>query len=82
MHKSSNKVKLLKIINELAATLEVRYSVSIPELNKLENIIINENMNDNIQEVFGFAYRRIQEIGIYDEDIDNLFQEMYQYLLN
>ncbi|WP_201587766.1 hypothetical protein [Psychrobacter jeotgali] len=73
-----NELEVIKILGELKFLFKLNHNVIIPELDKLENITKNKNYeNSNIERIFGFAFRRVQEIGIYDEDIDKLFNELH-----
>lgn len=73
-----NELETIRILGELNFLFKVNHNVLIPELDKLENIVKSKNYdNSNIERVFGFAFRRVQEIGIYDEDIDKLFEELH-----
>ncbi len=77
-----NEVKVLELLNELKLVLETRHDVSIPELDKLENIVKDKNYTEsNIDKNFSSAFRRVQEIGIYDENVDGLFRELYDLTL-
>ena len=72
-----NELEAIRILGELNFLFKVNHSVLIPELDKLENIVKSKNYdNSNLERIFGFAFRRVQEIGIYDEDIDELFKEL------
>ena len=72
-----NELEAIRILGELNFLFKVNHNVLIPELDKLENIVKSKNYdNSNIERIFGFAFRRVQEIGIYDEDIDKLFKEL------
>ena len=72
-----NELKAIRILGELNFLFKVNHNVLIPELDKLENIVKSKNYdNSNLERIFGFAFRRVQEIGIYDEDIDELFKEL------
>ncbi|MGE6474934.1 hypothetical protein [Psychrobacter sp. NPDC078631] len=70
-----NELEAIRILGELNFLFKVNHNVLIPELDKLENIVKSKNY-DNSNLDFGFAFRRVQEIGIYDEDIDELFKEL------
>lgn len=73
-----NEVQILELLGELKLLLRVNYDISIPELDKLENIVKNKNYeSSNTEKHFGLAFRRLQEIGIYDEDVDRLFRNIY-----
>ena len=72
-----NELEAIRILGELNFLFKVNHNVLIPELDKLENIVKSKNYdNSNIERIFGFAFRRVQEIGIYDENIDKLFKEL------
>lgn len=72
-----NELEAIRILGELKFLFKVNHNVLIPELDKLENIVKSKNYdNSNIESIFDFAFRRVQEIGIYDEDIDKLFNEL------
>lgn len=72
-----NELEAIRILGELNFLFKVNHNVLIPELDKLENIVKSKNYdNSNLERIFGFAFRRVQEIGIYDEDIDELFKEL------
>lgn len=77
-----NEVKVLELLNELKLVLEIRHDVTIPELDKLENIVKDKNYaKSNVDKNFSSAFRRVQEIGIYDENVDRLFKELYNLTL-
>ncbi len=68
----------IELLDELRLLLKAKHNVSIPELDKLKNIIQDENyQNSNIDRILYFSYRRIQEIGIYDEDVDAIFESLF-----
>lgn len=72
-----NELEAIRILGELNFLFKINHNVLIPELDKLENIVKSKNYdNSNIERLFSFAFRRVQEIGIYDEDIDKLFKEL------
>ena len=72
-----NELEAIRILGELNFLFKVNHNVLIPELDKLENIVKSKNYdNSNIERIFGFAFRQVQEIGIYDKDIDKLFKEL------
>ena len=72
-----NELEAIRILGELNFLFKVNHNVLIPELGKLGNIVKSKNYNNsNLEKTFGFAFRRVQEIGIYDEDIDKLFKEL------
>lgn len=76
----SNELELLKLLNELKLALKVNHNVSIHELDKLENIVKDKNyVKSNFERNFNSAFRRVQEIGIYDENVDRLFKELYYF---
>lgn len=73
-----NKLKVLDLLNDLKLVLKVNHNVSIYELDKLENIVKDKNyVKSNFEKNFNSAFRRVQEIGIYDENVDRLFKELY-----
>ena len=77
-----NEVKVLESLNELKLILEIRHDVTIAELDKLENIVKDKNYaKSNFDKNFSSAFRRVQEIGIYDENVDRLFKELYNLTL-
>jgi len=75
-----NELKVLELLNELKLALMVNHDVSIHELDKLENIVKDKNyVKSNFERNFNSAFRRVQEIGIYDENVDRLFKELYYF---
>lgn len=77
-----NKVKILGLIDELKLILEANHDASIFELDKLKNIVKDKNYtksNSNMN--FSSTFRRVQEIGIYNDSVDRLFDEFYSFTL-
>lgn len=73
-----NSKQSIEILHKLRSLLTVNHNVSLSELDKLNNIIQDSNYkNSNIDETFYSAYRRIQEIGINDEESDTLFEALF-----
>ena len=76
-------MKVLELLNELKFSLKVNHNASIHELDKLENIVKDKNyVKSNFERNFKSAFRRVQEIGIYDENIDKLSKELYYFTQN
>lgn len=77
-----NKVKILGLIDELKLILEANHDASIFELDKLKNIVKDKNYTkSNININFSSTFRRVQEIGIYNDSVDRLFDEFYSFTL-
>ncbi len=70
------------MIDELKLILEANHDASIFELDKLKNIVKDKNYTkSNININFSSTFRRVQEIGIYNDSVDRLFDEFYSFTL-
>lgn len=72
--------RFLVLLDLLNKRLDKLNCPNLPELGKINNIINNGGIGDNVKNIEKYmssCFRRLYEIGLYDDTIDFLFEEIF-----